>query len=211
MLLSSLNGHVRVVCPSYTEVRQSPQKDLFPVRELMTSQWSRTFAWEGTKTGPSDTSKASQPLTSLYPGDRKVTGAVTTPISGYKVYRAGRIPSLNRHQKGNLYTLQSFKDACTLFNTLRRLNKLKRTPSPIDFQIRLDYLTPKGIYQGHRYRSSQRRPNAIFHRSDPALTVTASTVLCLNRSLQTMYREEVMCRLMVGHWYCMLNEGRQKV
>ncbi|GFW15938.1 hypothetical protein TNCV_4432111 [Trichonephila clavipes] len=64
----------------------SPTKDSFP-KELGTSQRSCSFKWEII---PDWTfrylySKASQPLTSLYPANTKVTSAVPMSISGFKV------------------------------------------------------------------------------------------------------------------------------
>ncbi|GFV86178.1 hypothetical protein TNCV_671751 [Trichonephila clavipes] len=50
-----------------------------------TSQWSRSFAWENVQ-DRTLCSKTSQPLTSLYPVDREVTGSIPTPISSFKVH-----------------------------------------------------------------------------------------------------------------------------
>ncbi|GFX77329.1 hypothetical protein TNCV_5064551 [Trichonephila clavipes] len=56
---------------------RSPPKDPFSVRELETSQWSWSFTWENIsdRSLRHFCSKASQPLTSLYPADSEVTAA----------------------------------------------------------------------------------------------------------------------------------------
>ncbi|GFV89918.1 hypothetical protein TNCV_4642611 [Trichonephila clavipes] len=60
----------------------------FPVR-VITSQQSHSFTRENIPdwTIQRLCSKASQPLTSFYPPDRGITGAVPTLLSGFKVHR----------------------------------------------------------------------------------------------------------------------------
>ncbi|GFV00438.1 hypothetical protein TNCV_3644161 [Trichonephila clavipes] len=65
-------------------------KDKFPVTEVITFQWSHSFKRESTQ----DTggyrglgSRAIQPLITLYPAVRVLTGTVPQPISGSKVHR----------------------------------------------------------------------------------------------------------------------------
>ncbi|GFX63538.1 hypothetical protein TNCV_105451 [Trichonephila clavipes] len=56
----------------------------------MTFQRPSSFAWESIQnwTLRRLCSKTSQPLTSFYPADREMIGAVPTPIYGFKVHRA---------------------------------------------------------------------------------------------------------------------------
>ncbi|GFV34611.1 hypothetical protein TNCV_1449171 [Trichonephila clavipes] len=70
-------------------LRRTSPKELFSVREQMTSQRSRSFTWESIQdlTLRLLRSKASQSLTSLHRADRDVTGGVSTLISGFKVHR----------------------------------------------------------------------------------------------------------------------------
>ncbi|GFV41897.1 hypothetical protein TNCV_4140041 [Trichonephila clavipes] len=70
-------------------VQRSPPKDLFPARQLVTSQRSSSFAWESIqeRTLRLLCFKTSQPLTSLYPADTEVTDAVATLISCFKAQR----------------------------------------------------------------------------------------------------------------------------
>ncbi|GFS52930.1 hypothetical protein TNCV_330831 [Trichonephila clavipes] len=71
------------------DLRWSSPKDSFPVRELMTYQRSSNFTWESIRDRILRRlcSKASQPLTSLYPFDREVSDAVPTLVSGFKFHR----------------------------------------------------------------------------------------------------------------------------
>ncbi|GFW20036.1 hypothetical protein TNCV_867421 [Trichonephila clavipes] len=64
---------------------RSPPKDPFPVRELVTSQRSWSFVSESIRdrTHGCLSSKASQPLTSLFPADREVASVVPMLISGF--------------------------------------------------------------------------------------------------------------------------------
>ncbi|GFW28316.1 hypothetical protein TNCV_4639831 [Trichonephila clavipes] len=97
--------------------------------------------------------------------DREATRAIPTSIPGFKV-----------HSAWTLY------DDFTSFNTLRCPNTLQLNLFPIDFQIRLDFLSFTVTYQDSYQRASQCRSNSAFHRSDPALTVT-STVLHLSTAM----------------------------
>ncbi|GFX86909.1 hypothetical protein TNCV_2124561 [Trichonephila clavipes] len=67
----------------------SPPKNRFPITELMTSQQSRSITWESIqdRTIQRLRSKASQPLTYIYPADKEVTSTVLTPISDFKIHR----------------------------------------------------------------------------------------------------------------------------
>ncbi|GFV12868.1 hypothetical protein TNCV_2201671 [Trichonephila clavipes] len=101
--------------------------------------------------------KASQALTSLYPADTGVTGAVPTSIFGFKVHHArGDKDQWLQSNPGYIQTEMILPHNSILVSrtcsplidtsrgnpyTLRNSNTLKPTLSSINFQISLNYFT----------------------------------------------------------------------
>ncbi|GFX76289.1 hypothetical protein TNCV_592521 [Trichonephila clavipes] len=83
-----LNRSIAETSSRWERLWWSPPKDRFLVKEIMTSQRSRSFTWESVKdrTIRRFCSAASQPLTFLYPTLKEVNGAVFMSISGFEVH-----------------------------------------------------------------------------------------------------------------------------
>ncbi|GFX84004.1 hypothetical protein TNCV_4858121 [Trichonephila clavipes] len=125
--------------------------EVFSVRKLVTSQrfWNSERESIQDRTHRRLCSKANQPLTSLYPADREVTGTVPMSISGFKVLRISTLYDAPAHSNGL---------------------------SPINVQISLDSVTQTVTYQGSQLRASQCGFNAAFRMSNPALKGTTSAL-----------------------------------
>ncbi|GFT24315.1 hypothetical protein TNCV_3251881 [Trichonephila clavipes] len=136
-----------------------PQRSYFLLGGLVTSQ--RLCNCEGKSIQDRTIGrlclKTSQPLTSLYPANREVTGAVHSPIFGFKPHRASTLSEVPPHSNGLSLRLTS-RFACPLRCTV--------------------------TYRSSHLRASQRHPNAAFH-SDPALPDT-STKRCTSAVARQM-------------------------